>query len=61
MKIYKFKDTVDGRFAFIAANSEHQAKKALGDLTSIACYLVEVKTPDELNRPIVLLNQILPF
>ena len=61
MRIYKFQDTVDGKFAFIFANNQGDATKALQGLTSIAFKFIESKTPEELNRPIVLMNTILPF
>lgn len=61
MKIYKFKDIVDGRFAFIVAKNKGEATKALQNITSIGFKFIESKTPEELNRPIVLMNTILPF
>jgi hypothetical protein len=61
MKIYKFQDIVDGRFAFIVAKNQGEATKALQNLTSIGFKFIESKTPEELNRPIVLMNTILPF
>jgi len=59
--IYKFQDTVDGKFAFILAPSYYNAVKTLEKLTSIDFKFVESKSPEELNKSIVLLNQILPF
>jgi hypothetical protein len=61
MKIYKFKDVADGNFAFIMANSESDAILILERHTSIAFLLVGSKNPSDLNRPIILLNNILPF
>lgn len=61
MKIYKFKDEVDGRFAFIVAKNQKEAIKTLQNLTSIPFKFIESKLPEELNRPIVLMNNILPF
>ena len=59
--IYKFQDTVDGKFAFILAPSYNKAMKTLENLTSIEFNFIESKDPKELNKSIVLINQILPF
>ena len=61
MKIYKFQDTVDGKFAFIVAKNQSDATKMLQSLTSIPFEFIESKTPEEINKPIVLMNKILPF
>ena len=61
MKVYKFKDVVDGGFAFIIAKNQGDATKMLQNLTSIPFKFIESKTPEEINRPIVLMNKILPF
>ena len=61
MKIYKFQDTVDGRFAFIVAKNQIEATKALQKLTCIAFEFIESKTFEDINKPIVLMNTILPF
>jgi hypothetical protein len=61
MIVYKFQDVVDGRFAFIVAKSQEEAEKTLRNLTSVDFKLVDSKSPNELSRPIVLVNNILPF
>ena len=61
MKVYKFKDAVDGKFAFIIAKSHEAAGNELVKLTSIPFKLVDTKAIEELKRPIVLRNDILPF
>jgi len=61
MRIYKFKDKVDGKYAFIVAKNKDQAASVLDGLTSIPFVLVESKSIDELEKPIVLMNAILPF
>ena len=61
MRIYKFKDVVDGKFAFIIAKSEREASTTLNLLTSIEYKFIKSIPIDEYSKPIVLLNQILPF
>ncbi len=61
MKIYKFKDTIDGNHAFILAQSESEAWAELNKITALKCRLVETRNPADLKKPVVILNQILPF
>ena len=61
MKIYKFKDTVDGNYAFIMAKSIEEATNTLKERTSIPFKFIKSARPEDLDRPIVLLNNILPF
>ena len=61
MRIYKFQDVVDGNFAFIAAAGEEQAQDAIQGHTSIGVKLIESKSLEDLKRPIILINNILPF
>jgi hypothetical protein len=61
MRIYKFQDTVDGNFAFIIAKSKSEAIEKLQTLSSLDCKFIEDRSLDEYGKPIVLLNQILPF
>lgn len=61
MKIYKFRDKVDGKYCFIIASNQGQAIELLKQLTSIPFIFVESKDVDKLNRPLVLMNDILPF
>jgi hypothetical protein len=61
MNIYKFKDEVDGNYAFIVAKNQGEAVTTLQKTTSIPFKFVTSKKPEELNRPIVLVNTILPF
>lgn len=61
MKIYKFKDNVDGNYAFILAKNLAEAEEMLALLTSVPFNSVGNKYPEDLSRPIVLLNNILPF
>lgn len=61
MRIYKFKDTVDGKFAFILAKSLIAAEFKLRSLTSISFVLVESLDADDMDMTIVIRNDILPF
>lgn len=57
MKIFKFKNK-DNHYAFIFAFNQLEAEVALGKVTSIDFEFVAAK---EQTKPIVLLNQMLPF
>ncbi len=61
MKIYKFKNKIDGNFAFILAENLDEAIKFLSTKTIIEFDLVDLKEPEELQKPICILNNILPF
>lgn len=61
MKIFKYKDVIDGHFAFVLAKSEEDASKKLKETTSINFHLVENRVVDQLTEPIIIRNQILPF
>ena len=61
MKIYKFKDTTDGNHAFILAQSEIEAWAELNKITALKCRLVDTRNPEDLKKPVVILNHILPF
>jgi len=61
MKIYKFKDTIDGNHAFILAQSESEAWAELNKITALKCRLVDTRNPEDLKKPVVILNHILPF
>mgnify|MGYP003451128914 FL=1 len=61
MNFYKFKDTIDGNHAFILAQSESEAWAELNRITALKCRLVETRNPEDLKKPVVILNQILPF
>jgi len=61
MMVYKFRDGSDGKFAFIMAKDQDEATKTLQNLTSIPFSFIEAKSVEELNRPMVLYNHILPF
>ena len=61
MKIYKFKDTADGNHAFILAQSESEAWAELNKITALKCRLVDTRNPEDLKKPVVILNHILPF
>jgi hypothetical protein len=61
MKIYKFKDNIDGRYCFIMAKSKDAALRVVDGLTSIPVTLVDEKRPEELTKPIVIMNEVLPF
>ena len=61
MKIYKFRDKADGNFSFILAKDQADASKILQELTSIPFTFIESKSVEELDRPIVLYNTMLPF
>lgn len=60
-KIYKYKCTIDGHFAYILASSEKQASDKLKTTTSIIFQLVETRRVDQLSDAIIIRNQILPF
>lgn len=61
MKIYKFKDNVDGHFAFILAENSEQAKEHLSAITSLPFKLFDYKELSEIPKPLVIRNDILPF
>ena len=61
MNIYKFKDEIDGNYSFIVAKNQGEAVTTLQKTTSIPFKFVASKKPEELNRPIILINTILPF
>lgn len=61
MNIYKFRDEIDGNHAFIIAKTKVDAITTLEKNTSIPFKLIESKKPEELKRPIILMNTILPF
>lgn len=61
MKIYKFQDTVDGDYAFVAAQNEVDAVAIMQNLTCVPLILVEIRTLEEIGTPFVLINRILPF
>lgn len=61
MRIYKFRDLVDGRYAFVLADSLMSAMKKLNEVTSVKFMLIDEKSPEDLKAPIILRNDILPF
>jgi hypothetical protein len=61
MKMYKFKDRIDGNYAFIIARNEHEAEIELNRHTSLQFDFVESKELKDLKNPIVVINNILPF
>lgn len=61
MKVFKFKDKVDGNFAFILATDFKAARIHLQKNTSIPFSLCEYKEVEEIKKPIILINNILPF
>ncbi len=61
VKIYKFKDQTDGNHAFILAQSESEAWAELNKITALKCRLIDTRNPADLKKPVVILNQILPF
>lgn len=61
IKIYKFKDAVDGRYAFVIAESEQIARIELETKTSIPFELVDYKNIEDYGKPIIIKNDILPF
>lgn len=61
MTIYKFQDTCDGRYCFVVANTEQEATAAVLSTTSIPVKLVDSKPVQQLKRPIIIHNDILPF
>lgn len=58
MRVYKFQDIVDGNYAFVAANSQEEAIEALSKKTAIRFISIESR---DVNIPIVIMNNILPF
>jgi hypothetical protein len=60
MTVFKFRDTVDGRFCYVIAKSSSEAIKTVEQLTSIPVELVDQRPIEEIT-PIVLRNKILPF
>ena len=61
MVVYKFKDNVDGNFAFICAKNKELAVNKLKECTSIAFTLIEQKNIEDIDKVIILSNKILPF
>lgn len=61
MRIYKFKDNIDGKYAFIIAKDEALARQRLNEETSLEYFLVDTKSLEEYNKPILFFNTILPF
>jgi hypothetical protein len=61
MKVYKFKDDVDGNYIFILAPNLLSAEEVVKNKTSLPYNCVDIKTVVELERPIVIFNNILPF
>ncbi len=60
MKVYKFKDLIDGRYAFVLAASEKEASERLESLTSIPFEIVDSRWVEKM-RPTIIRNDILPF
>ena len=60
MTVFKFRDTVDGKFCYVIARDSYDATKVVKSLTSIPVELVATKPIEEIT-PIVLRNKILPF
>ena len=61
MTIWKFKDNVDGNYAFILAKTKDEAAGILMNLTSIPFEYVDKLEPDHIKKPFIILNKILPF
>ena len=61
MRIYKFKDVVDGNYAFVISKNIDEAVNSLKLTTSIDFTLIESRSLEELKRTIIVINQILPF
>lgn len=61
MTIYKFRDTIDGNYCFVVAKDKDEALDAVQRLTSIPVVLVDQKPVEQLNKPVVLFNTVLPF
>jgi hypothetical protein len=61
MNIYKFKDTVDGNYAFILADNSYDAEMLLETKTSLEFELVEAKPISDIYKPIIIKNNIVPF
>lgn len=60
-RIFKFKDTVDGRYAFVLAPTLAIAEKAIQDKTTIPVECVDAQDVDNFPDGLVLVNKILPF
>ncbi len=60
MKVYKFKDNIDGRFAFVLAASKEEAQQRLDEETSIPFTYVDYRYVEKM-RPTIIRNDILPF
>lgn len=60
MNCYKFKDTVEGNFAFVIAPDIKTAAKKIADVTSLPYVLVDERPVEDL-KPIIIWNRILPF
>lgn len=67
MKVFKFKDEVDGNCAFVVAANTQEAWKAIERETNLPLMFLESRfvehvegVPDK-KPPFVWINQILPF
>jgi len=61
MKIYKFKDNVDGGFILILSDTLESAVDKVGELTSLETTYIGSKSVSEIPHPIIIKNTIAPF
>lgn len=61
MNIFKFKDDVDGNYAFVISDTEEKAREILKEKTSLSLSLVSMMSYKEYNLPIIFYNKIMPF
>lgn len=61
MLVFKFKDKVDGNFAFVMGISRAQARRYLHKKTGLDFEFIDCKKVEELKVPLIIRNDILPF
>lgn len=61
MIIYKFKDSIDGNYAFIIAKTLSKAEQKLKSETSISFDFIGSRNIEDLSESIIIKNDIAPF
>ena len=59
--IYKITDSSDYNHSFVIAESEAEALRIVQRSTVLNVYISDKKKISELKKPIIILNNILPF
>jgi hypothetical protein len=61
MKTYKFKDSIDGKLAYVLAKSQTEAEAHLKTQTALPFVYIDSREVSQIDKPIILRNEILPF